>query len=78
MPIRSNNESDEQLIAFALRMWANWIETRDPLMGREELINRIRHGTIRREAVRMNLYPCTDEQKGLISRLRRLATNQET
>lgn len=59
-------ESDNELTRLALVMFANWIETEDPLMSRNDAIKQKRLGEIKQ----LDLY-----QTERVFKLRKLAEN---
>jgi hypothetical protein len=59
--------SDNQIKAHALDMWANWIETGDPMLSARDVINR--GGNLE------NIV--TPDKAELISKLRRLAGKED-
>ena len=59
-------ESDKELTRLALVMFANWIETEDPLMSRNDAIQQKRH----REIKQLDSF-----QEERVTKLRKLAEN---
>jgi len=60
-----NMRTDAELIAFALGMWANFIETGDNMTNAQDAAN-----------MKRPVKPTSDEQKELILRLRKLASKE--
>lgn len=59
--------TDEELISRALELWANWIETKDPVMSRNDIQAAGDKDKIQK------LPQLTNDQIALVTRMRKLA-----
>ena len=75
----SDFDKDSDCIAYALRMWANYIETGDPVSSSSDVIGRIKSlkdsaWNIREKSdLTDSLKELSEEQKAFVVRLRALA-----
>ncbi len=63
-----DEKTDEELVTMALHMWANWVETNNPMMSAND-VAAMRNPLVRIKAL-------TDDSKQLVARLRDLADKE--